>query len=47
MSLNVSKKEYVDSYLKKIPRILAFAFFLSVIFGNDDIVPLDIPHFEL
>ena len=46
MSQNGSKKEYLDTYLKEIPRILEFASIaLSVIFGNDDIVPLDFPHF--
>ena len=46
MSQNVSKKEYLDTYLKEIPRIFEFAPIVSsVIFGNDDIVPLDFPHF--
>ena len=40
MSQNISKKEYLDTYLKEFPLILAFTFFLSAIFGNDDIVPL-------
>ena len=46
MSQNVIKKEYLDTYLKEIPRIFEFASIISsVIFGNDDIVPLDFPYF--
>ena len=41
MSQNVIKKEYLDIYLKEIPRIFEFAPIVSsVIFGNDDIIPL-------
>ena len=48
MSQNVSKKAYLDTYLKEILQISAFvSIFLSVVFGNNNIVPLDFPHFGL
>jgi hypothetical protein len=49
MSQNVSKKEYLDTYLKEIPRMSALASIFRRWFSETTILyhSLDFPHFDL